>query len=437
MRNTINNQLHRFLYLFFGKTEIKPLFFYIVASIFILFGLSVQSPSSLISGYWTILLSPSNLITDYFEVGGIGATFLNVGTLTLANTFFIHRNAPKITGPLLAALLTVMGFSFFGKNLYNSIPFLIGTYLYSKYSDTPIANLLLGALFSSALSPVVSLITFGQGLPIFIGMPIGIMAGVIIGFVIHPVSASFLRFHQGFNLYNTGFTAGVIGLVIASIMRVFELPVTYDIEPQQLSSSLVTWFFILFSLVLFLSGFILNDYSFKGYMKLRKSSGQLISDIVIEFGTPITLMNMGILGFIAIGYVHIVGGQLEGAVVGGVLTVVGFAAFGKHPFNVIPIMAGIYLMQIAMHIDNPNTTSALLAALFGTTLAPIAGHYGWGAGLIAGALHAAVVNNTGNAHAGLNLYNNGFSGGFVAAFLVPIFDVIKERINEHERIRKG
>lgn len=437
MRKMLNNQLYRFLHLFFGKTEIKPLFFYTVASIFILFGLSVQSPSSLISGYCTILLSPSNLITDYFEVGGIGATFLNVGTLTLANTFFIHRNAPKITGPLLAAVFTVMGFSFFGKNLYNSIPFLIGTYLYSKYADTPIANLLLGALFSSALSPVVSLITFGQGLPIFIGMPIGILAGIIIGFVIHPVSSSFLRFHQGFNLYNIGFTAGVIGLVIASIMRVFELPVTYDIEPQQLSSSLVTWFFILFSLVLFLSGFILNNYSFKGYMKLRKASGQLISDVVIEFGTPITLMNMGILGLIAIGYVHIVNGHLEGAVVGGVLTVVGFAAFGKHPFNIVPIMTGIYLMQIAMHIDNPNTTSALLSALFGTTLAPIAGYYGWGAGLIAGSLHAAVVNNTGDAHAGLNLYNNGFSGGFVAAFLVPIFDVIKERMNKNERIRKG
>jgi hypothetical protein len=220
-------------------------------------------------------------------------------------------------------------------------------------------------------------------------------------------------------------------------MRVFELPVTYDIQPEQFSSPIITIFFVIFSLTLFLAGFILNDYSFKGYMKLRESSGQLISDFMIEFGTPITLMNMGILGILSIAYVHLVGGQLEGAVVGGVLTVVGFAAFGKHPFNVVPIIAGIYLMQIAMHIDDPSSTSALLAALFGTTLAPIAGHYGWFAGLVAGALHAAVVNNTGNAHAGLNLYNNGFAGGFVAAFLVPILDIIKERIEVYERIRKN
>src|SRR5699024_4442859 len=104
MRNTINNQLQRFLFLFFGETEIKPLFFYTVASIFILFGLIMQSPGTLISGYWTILLSPSNLITDYFEVGGIGATFFNVGTLNLSNTFFIHRNAHIITCNILAAI---------------------------------------------------------------------------------------------------------------------------------------------------------------------------------------------------------------------------------------------------------------------------------------------------------------------------------------------
>lgn len=437
MSKTINTHIQNFLSLFFSQTEIKPLFFYTTAIIFILFGLTIQSPTSLLSGYWIILLSPSNLITDYFEIGGIGATFVNVGSLTLANTIFVHKNATKITGPLFAAILTVMGFSFFGKNLYNSIPFLLGTFLYSKFSQTPIANLLLGALFSSALSPVVSLITFGQGLPLYLGMPIGISVGILIGFIIHPVSASFLRFHQGFNLYNIGFTSGVIGLILTAIMRVFELPVTYDIDSRQVSSPVVTLFFVLFSALLFLSGFILNNYSFNGYRKLNKATGQLISDFVIEFGTPLTLMNMGILGLSAIGYVHLVGGYLEGAVVGGVLTVVGFASFGKHLRNVMPVILGIYFMQIFMHIDNPHSTSSLLAALFGTTLAPIAGHYGWFAGIVAGVLHAAVVNNTGNAHAGLNLYNNGFAGGFVAAFLVPIFDIVKEKFDQYERIRKN
>ena len=32
-------------------------------------------------------------------------------------------------------------------------------------------------------------------------------------------------------------------------------------------------------------------------------------------------------------------------------------------------------------------------------------------------------------HAGMSLYNNGFAGGFVAAFLVPIYDTL--RSNHH------
>ncbi len=437
MFQTVDKYIQQFLHLFFDKTAVKPLFFYCLATIFIIFGFTAQPLPSIIEGYWTILLSPSNLVTDYFEIGGIGATFINVGTLTLVNTRVVHKNAPIISGPLLAAIFTVMGFSFFGKNLFNSIPFIIGTYLYEKFSQSSLSSLLLGALFSSALGPVVSIITFGQGLPIFIGMPIGILVGILIGFIIHPISASFLRFHQGFNLYNIGFTAGVIGLIVTSIMRVFELPVTYDMGSKQVSSPTVTIFFICLSLFFLFSGFALNNYQFKSYTVLKNASGRLISDFIIEYGTAITLMNIGILGLISIGYVYLVGGRLEGPVVGGVLTVMGFAAFGKHPFNIIPTMFGIYIMQVAMQIDDPNSTTSLLAALFGTTLAPIAGHYGWFAGIIAGALHAAVVQNTGNAHAGLNLYNNGFSGGFVAAFLVPLFDVIKERIQENERIRNN
>jgi hypothetical protein len=63
-----------------------------------------------------------------------------------------------------------------------------------------------------------------------------------------------------------------------------------------------------------------------------------------------------------------------------------------------------------------------LAALFGTTLAPISGDNGPKPGVIAGVLHMAMVMNVGYLHAGMNLYNNGFSGGFVAAGLIPVFE---------------
>ena len=51
-----------------------------------------------------------------------------------------------------------------------------------------------------------------------------------------------------------------------------------------------------------------------------------------------------------------------------------------------------------------------------------AGQFGIIAGLIAGALHSAVVVCTSSLYGGLNLYNNGFSTGLVAIILVPTLE---------------
>ena len=61
-----------------------------------------------------------------------------------------------------------------------------------------------------------------------------------------------------------------------------------------------------------------------------------------------------------------------------------------------------------------------MAALFGATLAPVAGCFGWPAGVLAGFLHGSVVLRTGGFVGGVNLYNNGFSGGLVSIFLCAV-----------------
>lgn len=421
---------------FFTEDSVKASFLYLVSFIFIGFGLFVDPLGQVLEGFVAILKSPSNLITDYFEVGGVGATFVNAGLLMLINAVAINRFAPKITGPLVAALFTVMGFAFFGKNLYNSIPITIGTLLYSRYRNLPISTFLLTSLFATTLAPVVSIITFGQGLSYWLSVPLGVFVGIVIGFTIHPMGSSFLRFHQGYNLYNMGFTAGVLGMIIASIMRVFDLATTYEPIDSTYSFIQVDVFFFVFSVFLLAIGLYLNGFSFKGYGQFKKDSGRLISDFVTDYGVGLTFINMGLLGVASLLYVWVVGGVLEGAVIGGVLTVVGFGTFGKHIFNVTPIVIGVFIMQTLMAVDEPSSTASLLSALFGTTLAPIAGHYGWKAGILVGLLHAGLVPNTGITHAGLNLYNNGFAGGFVAATVVPILDGIKERNEMRARISK-
>ena len=138
------------------------------------------------------------------------------------------------------------------------------------------------------------------------------------------------------------------------------------------------------------------------------------------------MLNMGINGIFAVCFVLAVGGDLNGPTIGGILTIVGFSATGKHLRNIAPIMAGVLLGSFTKEwaINDP---SPLLALLFSTTLAPVAGEFGVLAGLLAGYLHSSVALNVGIVYGGMNLYNNGFAGGIVAIFLVPVIQSIRDR----------
>ncbi len=102
----------------------------------------------------------------------------------------------------------------------------------------------------------------------------------------------------------------------------------------------------------------------------------------------------------------------------------GFSAFGKHLKNCFPIILGVLIAALITGYDL-SSTGIIIALLFSTTLAPIAGSYGVGVGIVAGMFHLVLVTNVGIIHGGINLYNNGFAGGIVAGFLIPIVDAFK------------
>ena len=141
------------------------------------------------------------------------------------------------------------------------------------------------------------------------------------------------------------------------------------------------------------------------------------------FDSAPVLINMGVNGLIATGYILLTGGDLNGATIGAIFTVMGFSAYGKHAFNILPVMAGVLLGSLANHVEF-NAPALQLAALFGTTLAPIAGTFGWPFGLLAGLIHSSVVLQAGLPLEGMNLYNNGFSGGLIAIVLYPILTTL-------------
>ena len=402
----------------------KYLIFTGIAGYFIILSFIFNTPQEIFNGQIKILLSPANLFTDYFALTDAGVTFFNSGLMILHAMAIIRIVHAKINGPIIAAVLTIAGFSFFGKNLYNSMPIVIGAFLYAKVTHVPAKNSLLAALFGTALGPLVSEISFNIGLSIPIGIGAGWVSGIIAGFLIPPLSDSFIKFTKGFSLYNIGFTSGIIGTVFSSLLRGFGV----DIEPVILLSSgnNIPAKIILFTLflALLLIGLFLNGWTFRGYKNLIKETGQLSTDFVDISGFSISLINVSILGLLGIGYALVLGGDLNGPVIGGILTLAGFGSFGKHPKNVIPISIGVTGLGLISSYDI-SSTSVITVGLFGTTLAPLAGHYGNKVGIIAGALHLLVVMNTSFLHGGVNLYNNGFAGGLVAATLVPLLEAIK------------
>lgn len=403
----------------------KPLrqFFLCLSFALILFAFFFNTPAQIWSGSLIILSSPANLLTDYFQLANIGAALVNVGLMTLLSLGLINRSGAALSGPVIAAVFTVAGFSLFGKNLYNSLPIILGVWLYARAARLPFRQFIAQGLFGTALSPLVSEFSFNAGLPLIPGVMLGVMAGTLAGFMLVPLSMQCLRFHGGFNLYNTGFTAGLIGMIFMAVLRGFGV----EIDTVSILSSghnpAFSAFLLGLSSALLLFGLAMNGWRLRGFWELLKLPGVLPTDFTAVSGIGPTLINMGLLCALATGYVLALGGELNGPVIGGIFTVVGFGACGKHVRNAVPVMAGVFIVS-QFNIHDTASTFALMAALFGTTLAPIAGRYGPAAGILAGALHVSLVSNISFLHAGMNLYNNGFSGGFIAAALHPLFSAL-------------
>ena len=99
-------------------------------------------------------------------------------------------------------------------------------------------------------------------------------------------------------------------------------------------------------------------------------------------------------------------------------------------------MIGVYLMCIPK-IYSHAEPGPLLAALFCTTLAPLAGKFGFWAGLIAGALHLPMVMHVGSLHGYMSLYNNGFAGGLAMLIIIGFIKGVKPEILEDNWVKGG
>ena len=403
------------------------LFLALVPAYFILVGFFLQSPGEILQGIFTIIREPDFLITDYFIIGGVGAAFVNAGILTLVSIGIVYGLGMDFDGHTITSACLMFGFSLFGKNLLNIWAIMLGVFLYARYHRTSVSRYIYIGYYGSSLSPIITQVMQMWELPIPVRMGLCILTGTVIGFVLPPLCTHVHYSHKGYSLYNVGFAGGIIATVIVSMFKSFGI----TIESRLIWSEGNNGMFLALLFVLF-GGMILDGVlsgkkeAVRGYRNILKCYGLGGTDYYKTEGGSATLINMGVNGLASMIILVALGGELNGPTIGSIFTVVGFSATGKHLRNILPVMAGVCLASVAKNwsITDP---SAQLALLLSTTLAPIAGEFGILAGVLAGFLHSSVALNVGIVYGGMNLYNNGFAGGIVAIFLVPVIQSVMDR----------
>jgi hypothetical protein len=383
----------------------------------IVFSLIANTPVQILEGLIQIVSTNDNLLTDYIAIANLGAAFFNAALVTALAVFVVLFAKADVNGPVVAGVFTVTGFAFFGKDISNVIPIFIGVYLYSLYSKEDYKNNINAALFGTTMAPFVSAIMLYPDLNRLLSIPLGIVSGLLLGFILPSVAKLAYKIHNGFNLYNIGFSSGLILMVVVSILKVF----AFKIEPTLLWSSgnnlILSLFLGAFYLITIVFIILSRSKPQLNFVRFNMESGVAPSDFITKYGFASTLLNMIVVGLISHIYILIFNAPLNGPTIGGVFTIIGFGAYGKNIRNVVYILLGASLGHILGWWEL-STPVIMLGALFGTGIAPIAGKYGLVVGTIAISLHIGLVQNVGSLYLGLNLYNNGFAEGFTG-FIIP------------------
>ncbi|MBN2650976.1 MAG: DUF1576 domain-containing protein [Spirochaetales bacterium] len=393
---------------------------------FIILAFAIDQTSFM--GFLKLQIMPARLINDFIETAGTGPSLLNSAIVGIIAMAIIWINKVEFSGPTFAPVLTMMGFALFGKTVVNILPIIFGVYIAAKLAKKEFRQYLIIALFGTALGPIVSLIGIELGLSLFTSIFLSIIIGIATGILLPSLAIAMLHLHQGYNLYNIGLTCGFLGLFFSGILEGLGVDLTTTISWNTGNSPILISIIPTISIVFIILGLLIGKKrAITNFLKIQKLSGRLPSDFMNFNSLDGALINSGLIGIIATIYVYAVGGAFNGPVIGAILTVMGFAAFGTNLRNSWPVILGVFIAVNLFGYDL-NDPNALLAIIFVTTIAPLAGEFGISIGIIAGFLHFSMVLRTGSWHGFLNLYNNGFAGGLTATLMIALIQWFKDNI---------
>ena len=181
------------------------LFLLLISLYFILCGLLGTGKGSFLDMVW---MRAENV--DYYAQYG-PRSYTNMGILGLFCFVFMLIVQGEYNGPVIGAILSVVGFGVYGKRLFAAIPIMLGCMLAAVAAmilagvpfNTP--GFIVAAIFSTCLCPLST--------------KFGWKWGIVVGFMHLTFAANVAIFHGGMNLYNNGLAGGLAVLLLLPVIR--------------------------------------------------------------------------------------------------------------------------------------------------------------------------------------------------------------------------
>ena len=158
--------------------------------------------------YRRILRHSGRAVADFIILDSPGRCFVNMALVGAVGFAYLLCVGVKLNGPLVCCLLSMVGFGAFGKHPKNVIPLMTGAALSALLLEKiPITSpgVLLATLLCTGLAPIA-----GQ---------FGWYWGVTAGFIHMAIVQNTSFLHGGMNLYNNGFAAGLVCILLIPIIE--------------------------------------------------------------------------------------------------------------------------------------------------------------------------------------------------------------------------
>ena len=411
------NKMHEdhFLKIFFTCFSLS----FIIASGF------MPDVDQLTEGLLRIMNSPTKAATNFFDVGGYAATFMNMGLVGLICTcLYCIPGRQANNAATLVTLLTV-GFGSWGIHILNIWPTILGEKLGSRTN---------AMLFSTGLAPFMSELMVRYPYPETVGIhPSGValalIVGVFVGYFLPAGLDNSPKIHKGFALYSAALPIGMTAFLLNGFLyKAMGVPVPDAVSDLSVADPAICNTFCIVLFVGFIVVALLMGCSPKHYIQSILSP-QHVVHFGASFGNAAMLMNAGVFGLFILGYFNFVGAEFNGIVFGSVFCMLSTCNSGSHPLNAIPILMGYAFAEFFFQTMTPfsggevthllHSQSLIVGICYANGLSPIAHEYGWRYGILVAAMHFCMVTTTPQLHGGMCLYNGGFTAALVCLLILP------------------